>query len=84
MYGFFLLHKISQAADVVFFPGIGPGVVLWHVALVRGDMEAVFTFGGMPDAVLVHLCEDGAELCRVRDAHGHVDEGTEIEVSVGI
>ena len=77
-----LLHKIFQAPNVVFFPCISLGVVLWHVALIGGDVEAIFTLGGMPDTVLVHLCESGAEICTVWDAHCHVDEGAEVEVGV--
>ena len=73
-----------QAADVVFFPGVGRGVVLRHVTLVGGDVEAVFALGGAPDAVPVHVGEDGAKLCGVCDARCHVDEGTEYKVAVGV
>ena len=47
-------------------------------------MEAVFALQRVPHAVLMHLCEDSTELCRVRDAHCHVNEGAEVEVAVKI
>ena len=79
-----LLHEVLEAADIVFFPGIGPCVILWHVALVGGDMETVFALRRVAHAVLVHFREDGAKFSGVWDTHRHVDESAEVEVAISI
>lgn len=47
-------------------------------------MEAVFVFRRMSDTVLVHAREHSAEFSRVWDAHCHINEGAEIEVTVRV
>ena len=40
---------------MVFFPDIGPGVVVRHIALIGRDLKAECALGGMIYIVLVHL-----------------------------
>ena len=79
-----LLYEVLQGADVVFFPGVGPCVVLWHVALVSGDMEAVLALRGVANAVLMHFRKESAKFGGVWDTHCHVDESADEKVAVSI
>lgn len=84
MHSLFLFHEVFQAADIIFFPGIRPGIVLRHVALIGGDVKAVLALWGMTDTVLVHPGKNSAETRRIWDAESHFNKGAEIEMAVRV
>ncbi|KAL9633775.1 MAG: hypothetical protein Q9204_003258 [Flavoplaca sp. TL-2023a] len=79
-----LLDEIFQATNVVFFPRVGPTIVLFHIALEGGNVGAIFALWRVADAILMHLWEHGTEFCRVRNTQCHFDESTKIKMAIRV